>query len=75
MKGKIWSNQSSKKSEKVCVVYSGIASILGKEVGDTIEFSTHFSEQSSNYYNSYDEKTGFVEKNSYRIVEDTILYD
>ena len=67
-KGNIWSDQDAKDGEKVCVLHIGIATLLNKNIGDQIDLNLHFSNDSSNYYNSYDSSSGFLQKDSYRIV-------
>ena len=66
--GKIWTDQEAENKEKVCVIHKGIASLLEKKVGDSIELDTHYSENSADYYNSYDPEKGFREHITYKIV-------
>ena len=65
--GQLWTDEEGEKGEKVCVIHAGIASILNKKVGDQIELSVHFSNDSSNFFNSYDPNKGFADKKTYRI--------
>ena len=66
--GKLWTDEDADKGEKVCIIHTGIASLLNKEIGDTIDLNLHFSNDSSNYFNSYDPNEGFAGKDTYKIV-------
>ena len=67
-KGTLWSDQDAKDKEKVCVIHTGIASLLNKGIGDQIDLNLHFSNNSADYYNSYEPSSGFLQKESFRIV-------
>ena len=66
--GKLWTDEDADKGEKVCIIHTGIASLLNKEIGDTIDLNLHFSNDSSNYFNSYDPNEGFAGKDTYKVV-------
>lgn len=66
--GRTWTEKEEEEGKKVCVIHTGIASVLDKKVGDTITLDIHYSEDMKRFYSSYSSSTGFSETQEYEII-------
>lgn len=66
--GRMWDESENKTGEKVCMIHAAIAARLELKVGDSIDLNLHYSEDSLNFFDSYQPKTGFKDSVSYKIV-------
>ena len=67
-KGRMWTDEESKRGDKVCVINAAIAEKTALKVGDQLHLQTHFSDDSAHFYDSYKTETGFKEDATFKII-------